>query len=80
MEEKKEKEYEHIMGTKRKQSNVIMELSREFQKYKSAHSVAADTNQTLHDALRKHVGNLQILMKPFDDVVKYIPAMEAEGV
>lgn len=79
-EEKKEKEYEQLMGAKRKQSNVITELSREAQKHRSAHSVAAETNQTLHDVLSKHVGNLQILMKPFEEVMKYIPAMETEGI
>ncbi|XP_035708755.1 tyrosine-protein phosphatase non-receptor type 23 isoform X2 [Folsomia candida] len=75
-DEAKEKEHCDIMGTKRPPSNVWLELNREVQKYRSAHSVASETNQTLHEALSKHVGNLQILMKPFNEVIQHIPSFD----
>lgn len=68
------------MGTKRPPSNVWLELNREVQKYRSAHSVASETNQTLHEALSKHVGNLQILMKPFNEVIQHIPSFDDDGI
>lgn len=74
-EETKEKDYQNIIG-KRPPSNVITELFREVHKYQNAHTVAAETNQTLHDTLSKHVANLNILMKPFDEVLKYIPSLD----
>jgi len=57
-----------------KQSNVLKELSREASKYSGCHKVAGETNEALGESLRRHVGNLQILMKPLDEVVReHIP-------
>lgn len=76
----KEKEFQDLTGTKRPPSNVIVEMNKEFDKYNTAHKVASETNQTLHDAMSKHIGNLQILMKPFDEVLKHIPTFEDDGI
>ena len=64
---------------KRPPNNVITELSREVKKYQQAHSVASESNQTLHEAMRIHVVNLQILMKPFPELLKSIPSIADAG-
>jgi hypothetical protein len=55
-------------------------LSREEHKHQSAHKAAADSNQQLHEIMRKHLANIQTLMKPFDEVLKQIPAATDIGV
>ena len=58
---------------------MITELSREVEKYQQAHSVASESNQTLHEAMRIHVVNLQILMEPFPELLKSIPSVSDAG-
>ena len=72
-QETKEKEYQSIMG-KRPPNNMLRELSLEEQKHQNAHKLAAESNQQLHEVMRKHLANIQILMKPFDEVLKHIPS------
>jgi hypothetical protein len=45
-----------------------------------AHILAAKSNQTLHEALTVHIKNLNILMKPFDEVLKHIPSAADLGM
>lgn len=74
-QEKREKEYQEVVG-KRPPNNIIHEISKEFEKYQSAQSVAAESNKTLHDQMVLHVSNLTILMKPLNEVMKHIPKFD----
>lgn len=66
----KEKEFHEVMGTKRPPSNVVLEMIRETQKYRSAHSVAADTNQNLHEVNLLFLNKLELTSKLFSFHIK----------
>jgi hypothetical protein len=51
------------------------ELAREYYKYQDAHSMASDSNATLHNAMRLHIGNLRLLSRPLDELQATIPSM-----
>jgi tyrosine-protein phosphatase non-receptor type 23 len=57
------------------------ELRKEAEKLEGAHKVAAETNETLTDTVRRHVGNLEILMKPLDAVLQqHLPSVDPSKV
>lgn len=65
---------------KRTPNNLIADLSHQSHKMEKAHILAAKSNQTLHEALTVHIKNLNILMKPFDEVLKHIPSAADLGM
>lgn len=64
---------------KRPPNNLLTELSREGQKYQTANKAASESNQQLHEAMKRHMSNIQILMKPFPEVLKHIPSAADAG-
>ena len=48
----------------------------ELNRYKEAHKVASESNQTLHKAMQVHLTNLKILTKPLSELQKDIPSTD----
>ena len=46
----------------------------ELNRYKEAHKVASESNQTLHKAMQVHLTNLKTLTKPLSELQKDIPS------
>ena len=65
-EEGKEAEYQKMVGQRPK--SIVAELERETQKYHEAHSMASESNLTLHKAMQLHVKNLKLLSRPLTDI------------
>ena len=72
-EEEQQKEYETIVG--KKSAPISDEIEREYNKYKEAHSMASESNATLHKAMQLHITNLRLLSKPLDDLQSEVPSM-----
>lgn len=66
------------MGT-RPVNSVIMELTREFAKYKEANAKAESSNDTLRRAMSMHINNLQILAQPLDELQAALPKIKEEN-
>lgn len=58
---------------------MATELTREANKYRKAHSVAGESNQTLHKAMSLHVANLRTLSKPLNEIAQEIPQTVGAG-
>ena len=72
-EEEQQSEYEAIIG--KRPAPIAAELTREYGKYKDAHSMALDSNATLHKAIQLHLNNLKRLSSPLDAIQSSIPSM-----
>ncbi len=72
-EEEQEKECEVIAG--RKATPVGDEITKEYNKYKEAHSMASDSNATLHKAMQLQISSLKLLSKPLDELQDEVPSM-----
>ena len=72
-EEEQQKEYEAIVG--KRHSILSDDLEREYQKYRDAHTMASDSNATLHKAMQLHLGNLKMLSLPLSELQGMIPSM-----
>lgn len=72
-EEEQQSEYEAIIG--KRPAPLSADLSREYNKYKEAHSMALDSNATLHKAMQLHIGNLKLLSMPLNELQSAIPSM-----
>ena len=68
-----EKEYKAIVGKASKPMDPA--LSEELKRYREAHKIASESNQTLHKAIQVHVSNLKILSMPLAELQKAIPSM-----
>ncbi|XP_059485040.1 tyrosine-protein phosphatase non-receptor type 23 isoform X2 [Neocloeon triangulifer] len=78
-EEEKEKIWKETFGIDRPPSIVATELTREANKYRKAHLVAGESNQTLHKAMSLHVANLRTLCKPLDEIANELPQTVGAG-
>ncbi|GAB6024218.1 hypothetical protein CHUAL_008917 [Chamberlinius hualienensis] len=72
---KREKEYQTLTGH-RPTSMMIIELSKELEKYEEAHEKAGESNVTLHKAMDYHIANLNILSGSLDQLNKALPSLE----
>ena len=72
-EERAEEEFCAVLGPRPKP--IMSELERETQKYHAAHSMASESNLTLHEAMRLHVKNLKLLSQSVDDLKINIPGV-----
>ena len=72
-EEEQVKEYETIIG--KRPAPISSDLEREYHKYREAHSMASDSNATLHKAMQLHLGNLKMLSLPLHELQGMIPSM-----
>ena len=72
-EEEQQNEYEEIIG--KRPAPIALDLMREYGKYKDAHSMALDSNATLHKAIQLHLNNLKKLSTPLDELQTSIPSM-----
>ena len=68
------KEYEAIVG--KRPTPISADLDREYNKYREAHTMASESNATLHKAMQLHMGNLKMLSKPLNELQREIPSME----
>ena len=73
-DKKEAKEFKAIVGKSPKalDQSLLDELNR----YKEAHKVASESNQTLHKAMQVHLTNLKILTKPLSELQKDIPSTD----
>ena len=76
-EKANEKEYQQIVGPR--PATIMSELEREAQKYKEAHSMATESNLTLHKAMQLHVKNLKLLARPLMDIQREVPTLTDLG-
>ena len=74
VEERQEEEFSVVMGPRPKP--LMAELERETQKYHAAHSMASESNLTLHTAMQLHVKNLKLLSQSIDDLASLIPTLD----
>ena len=72
-EERAEEEFCAVLGPRPKP--IMSELERETQKYHAAHSMASESNLTLHEAMRLHVKNLKLLSQSVEDLKINIPSL-----
>ncbi|CAB3366076.1 Hypothetical predicted protein [Cloeon dipterum] len=75
----KEKTWKETFGIDRPPSIAATELTREANKYRKAHSVAGESNQTLHKAMSLHVANLRTLCKPLEEIAIELPQTVGAG-
>ena len=73
-EEEQQKEYEIIVGT-RPASGLSAELTHEYTKNHKAHSMASDSNATLHRAMKLHIDNLKLLSLPLPVLQSMVASM-----
>ncbi|XP_039279943.1 LOW QUALITY PROTEIN: tyrosine-protein phosphatase non-receptor type 23 [Nilaparvata lugens] len=74
IEDAAEKEYQEVMGS-RPPSIVATDLTREANKYKEAHTKAAESNETLHKAMAQHIANLRVLSMPLSELQQQLPSI-----
>ena len=72
-EEEQVKEYETIVG--KRPAPISADLDREYYKYREAHTMASESNATLHKAMQLHLGNLKMLSLPLHELQGLIPSM-----
>ena len=73
-EEQQEAEFTSLMGQRPRP--IMSELERETQKYHAAHSMASESNLTLHTAMQLHVKNLKILSQSMDKLSSVLPSLD----
>jgi len=73
-EEGKEDEYQEAIGKRPK--SLVTDLERETQKYHEAHSMASESNLTLHKAMQLHIKNLKLLSRPLTEIQAKIPSLD----
>ena len=73
-EEEQQKEYEIIVG-QRPASGLSAELTHEYTKNHKAHSMASDSNATLHRAMKLHIDNLKLLSLPLPVLQSMVASM-----
>ena len=71
-DKKEAKEFKAIVGKSPKA--LDQSLMDELNRYKEAHKVASESNQTLHKAMQVHLTNLKTLTKPLSELQKDIPS------
>ena len=64
--------FPYIVGKNPK--SLDQTLLDEMDRYKEAHKVASESNQTLHKAMRLHLTNLKTLNKPLSELQTDIPS------
>ena len=64
--------FPYIVGKNPK--SLDQTLLDELDRYKEAHKVASESNQTLHKAMRLHLTNLKTLNKPLSELQTDIPS------
>ena len=74
-EEGREEEFQAVVGKRPK--SIAAELERETRKYHEAHSMASESNLTLHKAMQLHVKNLKLLGLPMQDIQDTIPSLSS---
>ena len=72
-EDEQQQEYEDIIG--KRPTPISSDLDREYHKYRDAHSMASDSNATLHSAMQLHLSNLKMLSLPLNELQNLIPSM-----
>ena len=72
-EERAEEEFVKALGPRPRP--IMSELERETQKYHAAHSMASESNLTLHEAMRLHVKNLKLLSQSVDGIKTSVPSL-----
>jgi tyrosine-protein phosphatase non-receptor type 23 len=73
-EEEREAEFQAVVGVRPR--SIVTELERETRKYHEAHSIASESNLTLHKAMQLHVKNLKLLGSPMQDIQSSIPTLD----
>ena len=53
----------------------MAELERETRKYHEAHSIASESNLTLHKAMQLHVKNLKLLGSSMEEIQAKVPSL-----
>ena len=74
-EEREEEEFVSVLGPRPRP--LMSELERETQKYHAAHSMASESNLTLHEAMRLHVKNLKMLSQSVDGLQTTVPSLSS---
>ena len=74
-EERAEEEFVKALGPRPRP--IMSELERETQKYHAAHSMASESNLTLHEAMRLHVKNLKLLSQSVDGLKTTVPSLSS---
>lgn len=76
LKEDKEKEMAHgvAMG-KRAPSNLVVELTAEFAKYREAHQRATESQSHLQKSLSAHLANMKLLSGPLEEIEKALPSV-----
>ena len=73
MHEEREAEFQAVVGARPR--SIVTEMEREARKYHEAHSIASESNLTLHKAMQLHVKNLKLLGSPMQDIQASIPTL-----
>ena len=55
--------------------SIVAELERETRKYHEAHSIASESNLTLHKAMQLHVKNLKLLGSSMEEIQAKVPSL-----
>ena len=58
-----------------RQKSIVAELERETRKYHEAHSIASESNLTLHKAMQLHVKNLKLLDSSMEEIKAMVPSL-----
>ena len=64
--------YPHFSPIGKRPAPIAADLSREYGKYKDAHSMALDSNATLHKAIQLNLNNLKKLSTPLGKKYAFI--------
>ena len=59
----------------RRPKSIVAELERETRKYHEAHSIASESNLTLHKAMQLHVKNLKLLGSSMEEIQSRVPSL-----
>ena len=65
--------HQAVVGNRPK--SIVAELERETRKYHEAHSIASESNLTLHKAMQLHVKNLKLLGSSMEEIQAKVPSL-----
>lgn len=65
--------HQAVVGSRPK--SIVAELERETRKYHEAHSIASESNLTLHKAMQLHVKNLKLLGSSMEEIQAKVPSL-----